>query len=445
MAANYSFVRRLNMLPAEILVNIFGYLSAREIGYHNLSTLVALTWAGPHIKAAAAEVLCASYNYDYSRPFLFLRSLIAQPGLAKHVKHLDFNTGLPDTSHQNAPNDQDKQALTKVLSTLPISQEERTTMAASISQHETFKSAILVLTYRLTSLTFNMDDLDCSSFAWFAPSAPNQLTTIHDRTRHFETLTSIALHFNDTTNFGVEDIVHFLQLPKVQKLRLHGLYDSYRRKGYVDQVLKPLIPQGHNNIQEIWLDECEIELDIIGFMVSTAANLVSFSYKLCHEPDTASTVELLSCLNCQSKTLKYLSIWCNYHTERFPEAFNLASKLQEFQVLEQLHCPFECVFNPDLDAYSQAILPRYFPSSITTFNVLIPLVTYGYGVLFTSYHGFGSAAARFKDHTPKLKRITMCASKSDHWLTRNQLGLIRRYYESGIALVRDPPLTEDDF
>ncbi|KAH7092594.1 hypothetical protein FB567DRAFT_435770 [Paraphoma chrysanthemicola] len=390
----------------------------------------------------------------FCEPYLFLRTIITSPHLARTVQNVQVTFG--DFAHcereRHTPTAQDKKTIKEGLKSLGISDWKRwaTECNAKSAELETLYSAILIHLPSLKTLKISHGHQEekkiyppskCLNLFKRATTNPIRPSKLH----RFENLHKLDIELPDATLMDMAPIFH---IPSLRVLSIKGAND---RGIESTEALQKRIPARCNDLDEIILDLCFIYMDFLEVLIASARGLTSLQYgvnaDLVYYPErdeydaryTKENSSLIEKLACQKSTLESFSLACENDGEGWPrDCLELEAGLRDFPALKHIHCPLGNIAN------TQPLLPptpfaHRLPSTLQTLDLVVRREMEDVQALGGLDEKFVSQCSKY---TPNLKTIRIHIETQE--LGFDWAPLVTRFSRIGveIAIVEEE---DDDF
>jgi hypothetical protein len=405
-------------LPVELHLSILRYLTGIDLEDFQLAPLISLSRTNRHFCRLVTEKIYASYDSHFCKPYLFLRTVISNTYLASLVKHANFAYGLHAHSERQryTANAQDKKVIKEGLKMLGIPGWKNLATQCNTDPVELDILYTTILTQTPNISTLCIDVSGSLSYKWIdlfrkANLGASDLGRIH-RFEHLQTLRINS--YKPRLNL----LAPVFQIPSLRKLYLSGLfeYENAQHLAGRTQALQKIIPQCCNSLEELHIEFCFLQNEILRVVLASAHSLKAFSYDLSmnapsydvDEADLRSTT-LIAALECQQTALETLSYTDDLGPEEsFYKVNNLFDGLKDFSAMKHLSCSLDSIL--DENSKKDWALAEKLPPSLITFHVhtATPLNENKAMELFLALEQVATNSAH---HTPLLGKVHI---KADH-------------------------------
>jgi hypothetical protein len=442
----------INDLPEELLLSILHYLPGIDLEHFQLASLVGLSRTNRRFHRLVANELYASYNSYFCEPYLFLRTVITNADLANLVQHIDITYG--KWAHRERERymatAQDKKAVKEGLKALGIPDWKNwvTDCNTNSVELDILHTAILMQTPNISSI--NIRDGQIGNF--LGPKIPKWIDLF--RRANFKTSLGNMHQFQNLRTLRIEvdelslsQLAPIFRTPSLRKLHFKSLIEYNRGGEQADAILRYLIPQRCNNLEELQLEQSVLHTDVIDAIVRSARSLKTFNYEMSLDsvpflldPDeVVDSKKLVVALHSQKTSLENLLFTTDSDPEvNFPGAFNFHEGLREFSALKHLSCPLGSIVNVTMG--SAATLIDKLPLSLIKFHAIVRKHSTDKDVLHTLEH----ATADFSTDMPLLQEIRLTVDMPGSWLKYDWARLITPFSRTGIDLVIEDEQEEGD-
>ncbi|CAO2649771.1 Nn.00g010630.m01.CDS01 [Neocucurbitaria sp. VM-36] len=456
IAANISSPRPLGTaatiddLPDELILEILEYLSGIDIEHFQLPTLVSLSLTSCRFHRIVAAELYAIYSSHFCEPYLFLRTVMTKPQLAKLVKHVEVSYG--SWGHRNYKRydatAQDKKTIKEGLRMLSISNWKSWTADCNAvdGATEALHSAILMYTPDIISLVIE----DAGSYGQQGPrwidlirKATTDISSMH--THRFEKLRSIRV---GAGHYTINQLAPLFRLASLRQLCLNELVAFDIGGGAGPQALQRVVPQCCNNIEELQLEQSFLNMEILGVLVASPRKLrilklditlecISHELNAHHE---LGAMKLSRVLRPQKDSLQSFYLNCDARAEEETRgAINLHGGLRNFIALEHMSCPLTSVIETRIGA--SATLIESLPPSLLTYQTVVRKFTNDRNCLIALEH----MAANCHTYAPHVKNIYIGVPSPAPWFTYEWEPLVKSFSKTGVNFVVEEAQDDDDF
>lgn len=399
-------------LPDELLLAILQYLPGIDLANFQLPTLISLSRVNRHFHDLVAAVLYATYNSYFCEPYLFLRSIISNADLARHVRYVDITYG--ENAHEQrkryVPNAQDKKAIKDGLRASGIANWK---MLASLcnTDHvelESIYTAIIMQTPKISSMIIHAGWLrsygESGNPDWVDLFKKANLRTSPGLMHKFENLRSLTVELFE---LRLSQLAPALRTPSLRKLSLKGLVEHEYGDRNTEQALRKLIPCRCNNIEELYIKQSILKNNILAVLVGASQHLKAFSYDITldntgevFDPSDLGSKVLVEALESQSHSLESLILLKDIGaTEDLPPTFDLRGSLRSFSSLTYLKCQLESIV---VDDFLAANLPERLPPALKALHVSLNNAS-----TFDPLLGLKHLATSYAIHTPVLREVRL--------------------------------------
>ncbi|KAH7066213.1 hypothetical protein BKA63DRAFT_425950 [Paraphoma chrysanthemicola] len=322
----------------------------------------------------------------FCEPYLFLRTVITSPHLARMVQNVQVTFG--DFAHcereRHMPTAQDKKIIKEGLRSLGISDWKRWAREcnAKSAELETIYSAVLIHLPSLKLLKISHGHQQekniyppskCHRIFKRATTNPIRPSKLH----RFENLHNLDIELPETSLMDMAPVFH------IPSLRVLSIKTADGRGTESAEALQKRIPARCNDLNELILDLCFFPMDYMGVLIASARGLKSLHYgvnsDLTYYPafddfdeqfelESSSLIEIVAC---QKSTIERFSLACDNDGAGWPSGcLFLHAGLRDFPALKYIHCPLGNI------ADTQPLLPlapfaHRLPSTLQTLHVVI--------------------------------------------------------------------------
>lgn len=400
-----------SVVPGINLTNFLLGLNRNRTKFQ-LSTLISLSRVNRHFHGLVAAELYATYNSHFCEPYLFLRSIVSNADLARHVRHVDITYG--EKAYRQCKryvaNAQDKKAIKDGLRASGIADWKTLASLCNTDrvELENIYAAIIMQTPKISSMIID------AGWLWSYgesgnPDWVNLFKKANSRAssglKHkFEHLRSLTV---ENSNLRLSQLAPALRTPSLRKLSLKGLVEHEYGDRNTEQTLQKLIPCRCNSIEELYLKQSLLKNNILALVVGASQHLKVFSYDMSldntgeefYDNDLGSMTPV-EALESQSHSLESLTFLKDIRaTEDLPRTFDLRRSLRSFSSLTYLKCQLESIV---VDDFLAASLPERLPPALRALHVSLDD-----GNPFDPLLGLKHLATGYTIHNPVLEEVRL--------------------------------------
>jgi hypothetical protein len=371
----------LNELPEELILDILDHLPGIDLDSFQLPTLLSLSLTSRRLHRTVSDRIYATYDSYFCDSYLFLRTMITKPDLARSVRTAHFRYG--KEAHLDRvryiPNAQDKKILKQGMKMLdfPDWKTWATRCNTDNIEFDILHTAIMLHTPNLTEL--HVEDNWISPYQdpkWIELIKKASRGDTFGHTHNFSRLESVRV---DAKIMVLHQLAPLFHVPSLRRLHLQDLREARLGRWPVPK-LERAIPPGCTNIEELTLEECFINPDNLLALSKSMLGLKRFRYEIDPElqlpADTGSV--LIDVLGLHAKTLEELHIRV-MHVDPITEedecvnALYMHGGLRPFVALRRLNCPLGSIV--DMRPGAAADLTDELPPSLTNITIRVRACT----------------------------------------------------------------------
>lgn len=396
----------LNELPEELVLDILDHLPGIDLDSFQLPTLLSLSLTSRRLHRTVSDRIYGTYDSYFCDPYLFLRTMITKPDLARSVRKAHFLHG--KEAHLDRvryiPNAQDKKILKQGMKMLdfPDWKTWATRCNTDNIELDILHTAIMLHTPNLVEL--HVEDNWISPYQdpkWIELIKKSTKGDTFGHTHSFSCLESVRV---DAKVMVLHQLAPLFHVPSLRRLHLQDLREARLGRWPVPK-LERAIPPACSNIEELTLEECFINSDNLLALSRSMVGLKRFRYEIDPElqlpADTGSV--LISVLEQHAKSLEELHIHV-MHVDPVVEedegvnALYMHGGLKSFAALRRVDCPLSSVV--DMRPGASADLLEELPPSLTTLYITIRPCT--------KEHEYMRALEQLADcHNKSLKEVRL--------------------------------------
>lgn len=444
----------MNDLPNELMWQILDYLPSMDIEDFQLHTLLSLALTSRRLYQAVIGTIYSKYDSLFCEPYTFLRTMIANPELAKFVHTMNIEFGM----HSGHPSQRyhaiasDKKIIKEGLRALGTSDWKEWATRCNgaylnnyAPQKHALQNAILLLTPEIKRLSVRgLAKEDLRHPSWIDLISKAATGHLSSQAHRFKHLGSISV---EAGSLGLSELAPLFRLQSLRKLQLSQTYMYGYRQLDAEGVhkLQRLIPKACNDLEELDLESTYYNSSLLEVMVSSSRCLKSIKYEADSEfhlserplPNGEPYKTLSEVLLCQKASLESLRVCCDPIVEDETErSVHLRDNLEGFASLKHLSCPLGMLLNHDTDNFVERL-----PSSLLTLRTLVRRHTEDQQCL----EALREVATSYRKYVPKLEEVRVVAPEAASWFTYDWEPFVKLFLAgTGISFVVEPGDTEDD-
>lgn len=444
----------INDLPDELLVCILDYLPGIDLQDFQLNALVSLSSTNRRFHQLVAEKLYASYSSHFCEPYLFLRTVSTNAGLASLVKAADFTYG--SGAHLNlrrhTATAQDKKAVKEGLKARGLSDWKKwaTNCNTNHVELDTLHTAIIMQTPNIETILLH----DGNPGSMIGSRAPKWVDLFRRANfvvspggmHSFKRLHTLRIEIQQMT---LTSLAPIFNTPSLRKLYIRGLLEYDQGMQRADEILNYTIPRHCNCLDEFHLEHSFVQNDILRVLVASSRALKVFNYDMSLdnvsyqlEEEHLGPTTLVAALDSQKATLESLLFTNDTEaTFRLRSTANICEGLRQFSKLKYLNCTVDNVACKD--SSSEPTLIDQIPSSLKTFHTFMSQDS-SEGQNEEVLHALEQMAINCSEHTPNLASVRITHQYLGPYFKYNWAHLVMLFSQTGVELVVEEDQDEAD-
>ncbi|KAH7406507.1 hypothetical protein DE146DRAFT_713468 [Phaeosphaeria sp. MPI-PUGE-AT-0046c] len=422
-------------LPDELLVGILDYLPEIDLQDHQLKAIVSFSF------------IC--------EPYLFLRTVSTNTGLASLVRNADFSylSWAHHDRRRYIATARDKKAVKEGFRALGLSNWKQWATDCNTDNVEldTLHTAILMQTPNVESIILHDGELG----SMIASRAPKWIDlfrranfVVSFRGMHwFEHLHTLRIEIQHMT---LTSLAPVFNTPSLRKLCISGLLEYDQGMQRTKENLEHIIPRNCNSLDEFHLEHSFIQNDILRVLVSSAQALKVFNYTMSLdnvsyqlEEEHLGTMTLVAALDSQKTTLRSLSFANDSEaTFRLRATSNLCEGICGFSALKHLNCTVGNVAHMH-DSSREPTLIDQLPPSLESFHTILSRES-SEGQNEEVLHALEQMAAHCSEQTPNLATVRITYQYLGPYFKYDWARLVTLFSKTGVELLVEEDEDEND-
>jgi hypothetical protein len=363
-------IASINDLPEELHLWILDYLPGINQEDFQLGSLISLSKTNRHFRRLTIAKIYASYDSHFCEPYLFLRTVSNNTEICSLVKHVDitYGTWAHRERQRYTPNAQDKRIIKEGLKALGIWKwkDLATKCNTETVELDTLYTAILMHIPNISSLVIRHGQIDArqASPKWIDLVRKTNLGTPDiGRVHRFKHLHTLRV---ETGEMDLTELSPIFRIVSLRKLYLYHLEEFRNGRRQTEQLFQHIIPPHCNNIEELHLERCFLQDNILGAVLASARSL---KVLVLFETDL-DPIKLLTALECQKTSLERFSLPHNFYAEKYwGNVTNLFEGMKDFSAMKHLDCSLASIL--DISSNQNRELSEKLPPSLETFHATI--------------------------------------------------------------------------
>ena len=349
---------------------------------HRARTLLNFALTSRRLYRIITEMVYARFSNTYGEPYLFLRTMISNPQLARLVRDVDITIEYETRAvGPHTPTAQDKKVIKEGLRALdiPYWKDCATDCYGSTEKdHGVMRnSTILLFTPNVTSIRIECSyeyETPCPVWvAFISRAVMGRFGNAHG----FERLRSITIVMSLTDVIAVSPLFHIQSLRTLQlhRVRECSEYDDQLQPNYDEENIRKiqrLIPQACNNLEELVVENIFYTEDCLEALIASSRRLKVFKTRAATSnllPEsrrlpTSKSKTVIGMLGRHKTSLETLHVDRDDETDRdFPDKAHVRNNMKAFTSLKELSCPLAAIMTGKKDRFVERL-----PPSLVTFR-----------------------------------------------------------------------------
>jgi hypothetical protein len=400
----------IHNIPNELILEVIAYLHALDAEERTLASLLALSKTSKRLNRLVVQELYTTFSTWDHEPYLFLRTLLSNPHLAKSVKHANVprrTTEGCETRH--IPDSQDRSIIEEGFRLAGFANWEQLAGVCNGKDADCniICAAIVQQTPNLISLEIDFRSeraiSDVLQSAWISLLEQATSTLAVVKTPSFRHLLSVSI---TCQNWAIGKISPLFHLPSLQDLWIHCTVVADEGEERGAETLRKLVLPRCNNLKSIRFDSCFIQADMLAILIASAKELKTFWYKILlkhqdfelKDQSKLADMKLNEMLDIHKHSLETLIIDDSETDTQSLIGLGLQQGLRQFTALKDLCCPLNRIICPGSHAMS---LAEKLPPSLFGFGPTISRHKKDLDLL----GALENLSKVYKQHTPFLEFV----------------------------------------
>ncbi|KAH8732041.1 hypothetical protein GQ44DRAFT_698392 [Phaeosphaeriaceae sp. PMI808] len=330
-------------LPDELLLHVLCYLPGIGISKGELASLASLSRTNLRFHRLVAGQLFATFRGPQCEPYLFLRTLCANPSLTELVRQVDLDYSEHiNNSKRYRPCAQDKKIVKEGIRLTGVPGWKKWAMECNVCfiELDILYSAIIMKSPNITSLN-SYYPRNYEAQKWVLLLRDSETGPYRDcRSR----LKQLRIDFGGGHDLALDKLAYIFRISSLEELRLTSFFSMGNALESTVEAIRRRIPIRCNNLKELHLESCSIHPGILRLMVQSSRDLKALSFHMSFDMDAqlrkVTGMDIISMVDCHKKSLEKLEVRLPPLLEE-PLTSSIGSfkGLRELLVLKHLACP----------------------------------------------------------------------------------------------------------